>query len=160
MLTVQLHGRRVLVAEHVLSLLTQHRQLGQRDPEAGGILLGEVNPAGDVVLVNRASVPGPLDRATRHSFVRDHRWAQGISTYEFLNSSGRTIYLGEWHTHPASAASPSPRDRQMITEQYAGNLLVTDFLLLFIAASEELYTSLYDGRRLHETTVPWAGSAE
>lgn len=160
MLTVQLYGYRVLVAEHVMSILTQHRQTRRRDPEAGGILLGEVNPAGDVVLVNRASVPGPLDHATRHTFVRNHRWAQGISTYEFLNSNGRIVYIGEWHTHPASTASPSLRDQQMIAQQYAGNVLRTDFLLLFIAANEELYISVYDGQRMHETIVPWTGSAE
>lgn len=159
MLSMQLGGKRVLVAEHVVSILTQYRQTGPRDPEAGGILLGQLSVAEDVVLINRASVPGPFDRATRHSFRRDSRWAQGISTYEFLNSGGHIVYLGEWHTHPARAASPSPRDTRMIAEQYAGNLLVTDFLLLFIVANEELYVGLYDGTTLRHVTCPLDGSA-
>ena len=42
MLSMPLGGKRVLVAEHVVSILTQYRQIGPRDPEAGGILLGQL----------------------------------------------------------------------------------------------------------------------
>jgi integrative and conjugative element protein (TIGR02256 family) len=68
--------------------------------------------------------------------------------YEFINSSGRHIYLGEWHTHPAKRARPSRQDQGMLAEQYRKNDIQTPFLLLFIIGLGEFLLGLYDGHKL------------
>lgn len=125
---MMLRGIDINVSGVALDIFCQYRQREPRALEAGGVLLGQVSESEKVVLVKRVSVPGPYDKATRTTFERDKVWAQGLIEYEFVNSGGRTVYLGEWHTHPAKRARPSPRDRAMIAEQFCENELRTPFL--------------------------------
>lgn len=144
-MTVYVPGRRIRLSSNALQIIDAYRQRSERAPEAGGVLLGQVNHDESRVLIDRVSLPTRADTATRHSFRRDRKWAQGVIEYEFCNSGGRTIYLGEWHTHPAQQAVPSERDRTMIREQFRANDMNVDFALLIIAGIDDLYVGVYDG---------------
>ena len=135
-------------SEIVMAAFDVHRQRGRRDPERGGILMGQVSEDFGTVLVTHVTVPGPYDRGTRTTFYRDGVWAQRLAEREFVASGGRTVYLGEWHTHPAARARPSSRDRTMIREQFEANTLCTPYLLLVVVALNDLYLGLFDGKRL------------
>jgi len=135
------------ISETVMSAFDLHRQRGRRDPETGGILMGQVTEDLGAALVTQVTLPGPYDRGTRTTFYRDAAWAQHLVEHEFAASGGRTIYLGEWHTHPATRARPSPRDKAMIREQFEANTLCTPYLLLIIVALSNFYIDLFDGKR-------------
>lgn len=144
-MTLYLQERQVRVSANALRIIDAYRQRSESAAEAGGVLLGQVNHDESKVVVQRVSLPTAADTATRHSFRRDKTWAQGLIEYEFRNSGGRTIYLGEWHTHPAKQAVPSPRDRGMIREQFRANDMNVAFALLIIAGLNDLYVGIYDG---------------
>ncbi|WP_046247213.1 Mov34/MPN/PAD-1 family protein, partial [Hymenobacter terrenus] len=93
----------------VLDRFTQGRK---KAPEAGGVIMGKL--FGGEIQLRWLSVPTPLDQATRDNFERHTHSAQLIIDYEFYNSGGEMIYLGEWHTHPEPHPSPSRTDREMI----------------------------------------------
>lgn len=112
--------------------------------EAGGIILGQV--AGSNVYVTKASVPNTFDRAGRHRFLRDKKAAQIIVDYEFFNSNRKTIYLGEWHTHPENSPTPSKTDLKMLKQQFKDNKINEKYLLLVIRGLKDLYVALYDGQ--------------
>lgn len=136
------------ISETVITTFDLHRQRGRRDPERGGILMGQVTEDLGTVLVTQVTLPGPYDQGTRTTFYRDGAWAQRLAEHEFAASGGRTIYLGEWHTHPSTRAQPSTRDRAMIRKQFEVNTLCTPYLLLIIVALNDFYIGLFDGRRL------------
>lgn len=79
--------------------------------ETGGIMLGWEN--GDIVVSNIIG-PGPRAVHRRASFDPDTEW-QDHQLAEKYEASGRTlVYLGDWHTHPGGAPTPSRRDRKTL----------------------------------------------
>jgi len=153
MITVEIRDKHVFLTKTVIDLFCRFQQIEQREKERGGIVLGQISEKEHRILVCRASVPGGQDRNKRRYFHRDRKKAQQIIEYEFYNSGGKNTYLGEWHTHPANRAIPSPQDIHMITEQLATNEMKVEFILLFVVAQEELFVGLYDGQTMSFATV-------
>lgn len=141
-----IEGKELVFIERVKKIFNYFRQDSKDKKESGGILLGQINK--DSILITRASIPNKKDKADRYNFVRDKTMSQLIIDYEYANSDGRTLYLGEWHTHPADIASPSGDDRLMIHEQFSKNKIHTDFLLLVIMGLKNDYISIYNGNNL------------
>lgn len=116
-----------LQPREILEKFTQYKST---DHEAGGIILGKI--IDNQINILKLTIPTSLDRSSRTNFERNKLSAQIILDYEFHNSNGQLIYLGEWHTHPESNPTPSKTDLQMLKRQFENNSLNTDFLLLFI----------------------------
>lgn len=132
--------------ENVLNIFRRFKQIDKHLPESGGILLGQIENKNIYFL--KASIPNKFDRGSRFSFIRDKDAAQIIVDYEFANSLNKTIYLGEWHTHPEHVPSPSPQDKKMIKEQFSKNSINEGFVFLFIAGLSKLFISVYNGKDL------------
>lgn len=80
--------------------------------ETGGILLGYWR-AEDVVLTATIGA-GPNARRGSTWLKPDQDW-QLRELAEAYAASGRTItYVGDWHTHPGGAPTPSRRDRRTL----------------------------------------------
>ncbi len=141
-----INGKELVLIERVKKIFNYFRQDTKDKNESGGILLGQINK--DSILITRASIPSKKDKSDRYNFVRDKTMSQLIIDYEFANSDGRTLYLGEWHTHPANIASPSGIDSSMIHEQFTKNKIHTDFLLLVILGLKSDYIATYNGKKL------------
>jgi integrative and conjugative element protein (TIGR02256 family) len=153
MLRVKIRDKHIFLTKIVIDIFHQFRQLERQENEKGGIVLGQISENEHQILVCRASVPGDQDRNRQRTFHRDRKKAQQIIEYEFYNSDGRNTYLGEWHTHPANKAIPSPQDIHMIAEQFATNEMKVEFMLLFVVAQEELFVGLHDGQKMFSTTI-------
>ncbi|GAB2996477.1 Mov34/MPN/PAD-1 family protein [Amycolatopsis acidiphila] len=76
--------------------------------ETGGILLGSVTS--DHADVRHVGGPGPAAIRTSDSFMRDRTYAQKLADYVY--DLDRSIWIGEWHTHPSAQPIPSDRDFQ------------------------------------------------
>lgn len=137
----------VNIPDHILSLLKQHIQK-KKDNESGGIILGEIDGDGEI-FVKKISFPNIHDKSSRCYFERDKVVAKILIDYEFYNSGGKIVYLGEWHTHPEPIPTPSGTDISMIKNQYKNNNINGDFLLLMIQGTEDLYVGIYDGKQIH-----------
>ncbi|WP_174984164.1 Mov34/MPN/PAD-1 family protein [Pandoraea commovens] len=85
-----------------------YRQLKPSDKEAGGILLGRRR--GRHFEITAATTPFPTDSRTRTSFLREPNGHQEEATEHWYSSGHEVGYLGEWHTHPERAPTPSHTD--------------------------------------------------
>ncbi len=75
--------------------------------ETGGILLGRLHADGHLS-VEAAGDPGPLAQQAPSRFRRDAAHAQELASAAYQRD--RSIWLGDWHTHPTGPAYPSPVD--------------------------------------------------
>jgi integrative and conjugative element protein (TIGR02256 family) len=75
--------------------------------ETGGILLGHQHRDGQLS-VSRAGDPGPEAIRGSDAFRRDPAHAQRLADAAW--SRDRSIWVGDWHTHPRGPASPSQLD--------------------------------------------------
>jgi len=137
----------VIFDEGVINVFKSSRQTGKK-PEMGGILMGRA--VGSKIYVQKASIPTPFDKSSRFSFNRHKKSAQLFIDYEFLNSSGTVIYIGEWHTHPESNPTPSGTDFKMIKNQFKENIINEDFLLMVIVGLRNNFVAHYDGSKISE----------
>lgn len=128
-------------------IFDRFKQTNRKDTEKGGIILGRL--IDDRIHIQKLSVPSELDKSSRFNFERHRLSAQFIIDYEFVNSHGQLIYLGEWHTHPEASPTPSPQDIKMINEQFRNNKIYTNFLLLAIQGLEKLYIGVIDDAGLN-----------
>lgn len=138
----QLGPYRLVLHAQPRDILEKFTQYNRKDPEAGGILLGNI--IDDKINILKLSVPTSLDRASRTNFERSKVGAQIILDYEFYNSNGQMTYFGEWHTHPEQFPTPSHTDLKMLKDQFKNNKLHTCFILLIIKGTEGLYFRLLD----------------
>ncbi|OJW77878.1 Mov34/MPN/PAD-1 family protein [Spirosoma sp. 48-14] len=143
------------IAIHVqpLSILEKFTQIERNATESGGIILGKIIDGQINIL--KLSVPTSLDRASRTNFERHKISAQIVIDYEYYNSNGQLIYLGEWHTHPESYPTPSGQDLSMINSQFKANYLNTDFLLLLIKGTKGLYLRIVNEKSYFENSISY-----
>lgn len=132
------------IDDHVLETMARYKQLKIKQPESGGILLGQVREK-DVYIL-KVSMPTQFDEASRYSFDRNKKVAQIIIDYEFINSDRKTIYLGEWHTHPENIPSPSSQDKKMVKDQFIYNRLNEAFVLFIIMGLKGFFLGKFDGK--------------
>lgn len=138
----------ILLHTQPLEILERFTQNKPKAPEAGGIILGKI--INDQINILKLSVPTSLDKGSRTNFERNKISAQIILDYEFYNSNGQLIYLGEWHTHPEPHPSPSGTDLAMLKHQFKNNYLNTDFLLLLIKGTKGLYVRVINANEYFE----------
>ena len=151
MIEIGVKKYRIVFSEQVIRILRLHCERSMSLSESGGILLGQVVQRNLYIL--KASIPTKKDRASRFMFLRNKNNAQSIIDYEFENSDGRTIYLGEWHTHPVRLPAPSKKDEGMIEQQFNCNELNEQYLVLAICGGGSLYAGIQDHEGLKGLTV-------
>lgn len=149
---LQIGKYNILLHCQPLEILERFTQYNQTASESGGILIGKI--INNQINVLKLSVPTALDVGSRMNFERNKISAQIILDYEFYNSNGQLIYLGEWHTHPESFPKPSTTDLNMLKIQFKKNQLVTDFLLLLIKGTKGIYVRLIDKAGFYELIIP------
>ncbi len=139
---------KVYITDTTLKIFESFKQIKKKDNESGGILLGQI--VDNDIYILKASTPNKFDNSSRYSFECNKDSAQVIIDYEYVNSGKKTIYLGEWHTHPERGPNPSGIDIGMIKKQYFKNRLNEPFLILLIQGLENRYVALYDGYKIEE----------
>jgi integrative and conjugative element protein (TIGR02256 family) len=137
---------KIFIHNNALAIMESHRQCKVKQKEAGGILLGQIRK--NEIHVLKATHPCNKDHRSRFRFQRNKNNAQKVINHEFYKSRGRTIYLGEWHSHPELYPSPSSIDKNMIRNQYYKNKINENFLLMIIVGLNENSVSLFDGKEI------------
>ena len=141
----------ISISESALKMLKSQLPQNGSVVENGGILLGRV--FGSYIHITDVSAPGKGDKRKPFGFIRSIKNANKRIRREFKESSGRTIYLGEWHCHPEDNPIPSSQDMEMIREQFVNNELNEPFVLLFIIGWSNLFVGMFDGRHLYRTSI-------
>jgi len=97
--------------------------------EAGGVLLGRFIAGTSDLVIDEVTTPMRWDKRERHSFHRSQRGHQAYIEEAWEKSDGTCTYLGEWHTHPEPAPTPSGKDladwrRKLREDVYQGSGLL------------------------------------
>lgn len=121
-------------------------------PEAGGILFGRVFP-NNFILIEEAIEPSINDKSGYDFFERDIETAQQIINQRWKDSNGKSIYIGEWHTHNERKPSPSSRDKNMIKNMLNQSVMEIDFLITIIVGMEVDFTGLQTQKALKPLKV-------
>ena len=95
--------------DDILQTFYSFRQDTHEKYEAGGILMGKRLLNGNIIITDVTS-PQIGDIRQRTFFKKKAKIHQSISDTLWKKSSGKTIYLGEWHTHPENNPVPSTVD--------------------------------------------------
>lgn len=99
--------------------------------ETGGILLGHAATAADDFHVTVAGDPGPHALHVPRRFLRDSAHAQTLADQAWADH--RAVWIGEWHTHPATGSMPSEIDlRSYLQHLKDPELQFTEFLSLIL----------------------------
>lgn len=128
------------------------------EPERGGLLLGELYPDKHEVHLSIATEPGPMDRGTACTWLRDEATSNKVIREAWTDSGGITNYVGEWHTHPADHPVPSWRDRRTMGKLASSSGLVTDFLLLVIVGRKSVWSGLWSKEYVGPVSISWEGA--
>jgi integrative and conjugative element protein (TIGR02256 family) len=98
----------VRLAHDAVATIAREAATSSDGCETGGILLGfDADELGDM-LVMEAGGPGPGAERRSDFFRRDLGHAQRLAEEAYAQTTAR--WLGEWHTHPHGALSPSRLD--------------------------------------------------
>jgi integrative and conjugative element protein (TIGR02256 family) len=89
------------------------RMAGRRGPhvETGGLLLGQIDRASQVVWVTEADGLPPGSTAYEEGLELDPTQARELAARRRHTTRGMVAYIGTWHTHPDHPANPSEKDR-------------------------------------------------
>lgn len=121
----------IIVTSAVLRQMNRHRQIGLRDHEGGGILLGARR--GRHIDITFATTPKRGDKRSRTSFHRFSRFHQTFAIHAWQRLSRKLDYVGEWHTHPECNPYPSPIDRAEWAKLMRSNKSELVFIILGIS---------------------------
>jgi [CysO sulfur-carrier protein]-S-L-cysteine hydrolase len=117
-------------------LLTELKRAGDR--EIGGLLMGEHVRDGLFRVVDITVQRSGGDRACFIRQPKDHQKALKKFFARTGNDFTRFNYLGEWHSHPTFAPSPSSTDVATIQSMVADPSIGANFLVLLIAKRNSL----------------------
>ncbi|AMX97866.1 hypothetical protein A4R28_32260 (plasmid) [Mesorhizobium ciceri] len=121
------HRVTVRFSPDVLRVFDGYRQTGWFSREAGGQLFADIE--GDVWRVLAATGPRPADRRGRFHFWPDRKAEQKEIDQHFATG---LEYVGDWHTHPEKAPTPSHDDIASIESVVRNSTFYTSGLLLCI----------------------------
>tara|TARA_R110002050_G_scaffold192314_2_gene327259 strand:+ start:4100 stop:4561 length:462 start_codon:yes stop_codon:yes gene_type:complete len=150
---VEIEKKKIIISDTVLSNLKKFIQNEYYKHEAGGIILGQIKS--NEIYILDITTPNKSDASSKYSFTRGITMAQKKINSLFKLSNSKTIYLGEWHTHPENSPKPSSIDLKMIKKQYSKSKLNEAYILMLIMGIEELYLSIYNGKKNIGQTIKY-----
>lgn len=109
-------------------VLTAMREMAARSKprETGGTLVGHYSKDLREAFVTRALEANTAARKQRARFYRPPDDVDGQLARIYEGSGGLTHYLGEWHTHPEVAPTPSPTDLSTLRGLARSRSVATD----------------------------------
>lgn len=149
-MNIILEQYKISISNNVLEIFNKFKQDGWKKKESGGIIFCQISEVDKSINLIKISTPNKFDSSSRTSFVRDKDAAQILVDFEFINSQGKNIYIGEWHTHPENYPRPSSQDITMIKQQFKSSFLCEKFILLLIIGIKGIYLAVYDGTTIEE----------
>lgn len=120
--------QKIVLSRDAASMIVRVVQDDDDGRETGGILLGRVD--NDIAHVRHAGTPGQAAVREPAYFLRDLAHAQDLAATAFARDG--SVWVGEWHTHPRTDATPSRLDVQTYQTLLADPGLQFDVVLAII----------------------------
>lgn len=135
-------GLTIEVTEEILNEI-KSAALHHYPKEFGGIFLGRYECGNKVAVVEKMLLPIKY-RNTRVHFERGAEKLNDRIEKEFEMSNGKTIYIGEWHSHPDARAIPSGTDVASISEiANTQTVMIENPILLIVSISKEIFEPIF-----------------
>jgi integrative and conjugative element protein (TIGR02256 family) len=83
--------------------------------ETGGVMAGRIDENGNII-VTHASEPGSKAVRSATKFEKDVEYCQLFLDNLYIQSNQKTVYVGEWHSHPSECNRPSGTDIKSLSE--------------------------------------------
>ena len=126
----------VILTNNVKEILLSFKQQKEQDIETGGILMGQLYPKSNKIIVSHALT-------CEHNFSSRYRLNLNIKCLQkkmneiWKNSSGTITYIGDWHTHPEKNPKPSFLDYKTFVVNYYKSKFNQNILLYLILGSHQ-----------------------
>ncbi|WP_285767516.1 Mov34/MPN/PAD-1 family protein [Peribacillus sp. SI8-4] len=130
--------RVIKISDRVNALFHEYRQIGNKDREAGGVLLGRFIQSSLDVVVDRGTAPMKRDIRKRYFFKKHRDDHQEIVQSIWEESMETCNYLGEWHTHPEPHPTPSAHDIKEWKRVLKDTICDSDELFFIIVGTESI----------------------
>jgi integrative and conjugative element protein (TIGR02256 family) len=136
--------------------LTFMQDLIKQDPkvETGGVMAGIIDEAGNTI-VTHASDPGPKAVKSTTKFEKDVEYCQTFLDDIYIESNQKTVYVGEWHSHPSINNHPSGTDIKSLSEIAVQKEYLTDSpaMIIFSNTGQPSCTVHPAGKRYYFTEL-------
>jgi len=107
-LTALTHAGEVMIGRWAMRDIVRMAEMSTDGKETGGILLGFDAEGNAPLTVTVAGDPGPKAIRCATRFRRDLEHAQALADAAWALEG--SLWIGDWHTHPAGHPQPSPTD--------------------------------------------------
>lgn len=118
--------------------------------EFGGLLLGRYSNNNKMVVIEQTVLPKKYE-SSRYYFERGSEGLKEVLEL-YYTAKPSLIYVGEWHTHPDSPASPSAMDLKSMRELASDpNVLINNPVLMILEMRKRQFNSewyLFNNDRL------------
>lgn len=126
-----------VIAESVIGIWFDFRQLQAKSKEAGGILLGRYYPDSHTILVDDLTTPMFRDKCTRTTFFRSKSHDTALKKY-WKDTKGFGGLLGLWHTHPEPKPNPSNTDLNDLASQFTSSKYLSERIFYVIVGTSHI----------------------
>jgi len=138
-------GLTIHFSDSVVSQLRNYMFLGDFALEAGGILVGYIEPLKNSITVTDMTYPQPCDKRLPFRFSRKQSGHQTIMDALWKESGFEKMYLGEWHTHSTLTPIPSKLDIREWKKVARKGHNTPNILFLIVGTSETRLWTIRDG---------------
>lgn len=137
-------SQRLILSEAVVSHFLRHKQT--TGPELGGQLFGVISDEGTIE-VTLATGPRRQDKKSRFLFIPSRFHEKREIGAQFKKG---LHYLGDWHTHPEPAPTPSNLDLSSMMDCFSKSRHQhSSFIMVIVGNGESknwLWVSLHNGK--------------
>lgn len=126
----------VVLIDDVKEILFSSRQKKEQDIETGGILMGQLYPKSNKIIVSHALT-------CKHKFSSRYKLHLNINCLQnkmneiWKHSGGTITYIGDWHTHPEKSPQASFLDYKTFVINYYQSQFNQNILLYMILGSHQ-----------------------
>lgn len=149
--TIGTSGQQLLITDRVLAHFRRHRQLSDRDREAGGQLFATFDR--NTIQIERATGPRKSDRRGLRFFI-PNRFSERREIKNHFKAG--LHYVGDWHTHAEPRPRPSSTDIDSFRDMFRKSRhKLAAFVVVIVGASEPpegIFVGLCTGEKVSKLT--------
>jgi len=138
----------VIINANVSDILNSYKQINKNDNENGGVLMGELYPSLNKIIITHALICDNQN-SHRNGINLNTKCLQNKILKIWEKSNGKITYLGDWHTHPCKNPKPSIIDKITFFKNYHQSRFDQNVLIYIILGTKEKnYIAIHNGYRL------------
>ena len=126
------HEKKLKVCLPPARLKEMQEMIGENNKvETGGVLAGYLDSSNHIVITH-VSGAGPKAVKLPTKFQKDTEYCRTFLDEIFISSAKKSVYVGEWHSHPDERNKPSGTDIKSLTDIAYQKEYLTDAPLMII----------------------------